>query len=176
MTAILSVLFDECRIPKNELPKLEQTLKEAHSGKIKFHKEQVNHHNTEIAKLQNRIESAYEDKCDGSITQAQYDQYRAKWRSQQKLHERKLARLTQADEQYYITVAYLLEIASKGSELFKAAEPAEKRELIGLLGQNLLLDGKTMQITLYKPFSDMASCVNGSIWLRGLDSNQRPSG
>ena len=68
-----------------------------------------------------------------------------------------MARLSQVDEQVYVTVAYLLEIAANGSELFMAAEPNEKRELIGLLGQNLLLDGNKVQITLYKPFSDIAS-------------------
>jgi DNA invertase Pin-like site-specific DNA recombinase len=110
---VLGKLFDECTIPESELPRLEQILKEAHGGKIAFNKEQVNYHNTEIAKLQKRIETAYEDKCDGSITQSQYDNYRAKWRSQQKLHERKLSTLSQTDEQYYITVAYLLEIAAR---------------------------------------------------------------
>jgi len=169
---ILGQLFDECKIPESELPRLEQTLKEAHGGKVKFNKEQVGYHNTEIAKLQKRIEAAYEDKCDGSITQAQYDNFRSKWRSQQKLHERKLSRLSQTDEQYYITVSYLLEIAAHGKELFKHASPNEKRELIGLLGSNLLLDGKMVQITLYKPFSTLASCLDSSIWLRELDSNQ----
>jgi site-specific DNA recombinase len=172
LDTILGQLFDECKIPESELPRLEQTLKEAHGGKVQFNKQQVSYHTTEIAKLQKRIEAAYEDKCDGSITQAQYDNVRAKWRSQQKLNERKLARLSETDEQYYITVAYLLEIAARGKELFAAAEPNEKRELIGLLGQNLLLDGNEVQITLYKPFSTLASCVDGSIWLRGLDSNQ----
>ena len=122
------------------------------------------------AKLQKRIETAYEDKCDGSITQAQYDDYRTKWRAQQKLYERKLARLTTIDEQYYVTVAYLLEIAKHGAELFKGADPNEKRELIGLLGSNLFLDGKKVEITLYKPFSDIASCVNRSTWLTVADA------
>jgi hypothetical protein len=103
------------------------------------------------------------------ITQAEYDKKRAKWRQQQKLHERKLARLSEVDEQYYVTVAYLLEIAARGSELFKAAEPNEKRELIGLLGQNLLLDGKNVQITLYKPFDTLASCLDSSIWLTTIE-------
>lgn len=172
---ILGQLFDECKIPESELPRLEQVLKEAHGGKVQFNKEQVDHHNTEIAKLQKRIETAYEDKCDGSITQAQYDNYRSKWRSQQKTHERKLARLSSTDEQYYVTVSYLLEIAARGKELFKYANPNEKRELIGLLGSNLLLDGKNVQLTLYKPFDTLASCVDGSIWLRQLGSNQRPN-
>lgn len=104
------------------------------------------------------------------ITQAQYDDYRTKWRSQQKLHERKLARLTTVDEQYYVTVTYLLEIAKRGAELFMGADINEKRELIGLLGQNLFLDGKKVEITLYKPFSDIASCVNDSIWLTLADT------
>ena len=174
LNRILGSLFDDCKIPESELPRLEQTLKDAHGGKVKFNKEQVQYHQKEIAKLQKRIESAYEDKCDGSITQSQYDQFRLKWREQQKQHERKLARLSQVDEQYYITVSYLLEIASRGKELFLAAQPNEKRELIGLLGQNLLLDGKSVQITLYKPFDTLASCLDGSVWLRGEDSNLRP--
>lgn len=173
---VLGQLFDECKIPEDELPGLEQTLKEAHGGKVKFNKEQVDYHNKEIAKLQKRIEAAYEDKCDGSITQAQYDNFRSKWRTQQKLHERKLVHLTNTDEQYYVTVAYLLEIAARGKELFEHASPNEKRELIGLLGSNLLLDGKNVQITLYKPFDTLASCIDGSIWLRRLGSNQRPNG
>lgn len=57
--------------------------------------------------------------------------FRSKWRSQQKLHERKLSRLSQIDEQYYITVSYLLEIAAHGKEIFKYASSNEKRELIG---------------------------------------------
>ena len=108
------------------------------------------------------------------IIQAQYDNVRAKWRQQQKLNERKLSRLSETYEQYYITVAYLLEIAARGKELFMDADPNEKRELIGLLGQNLLLDGNEVQITLYKPFSTLASCVDGSIWLRRPDSNRQP--
>ena len=108
------------------------------------------------------------------ITQAEYDQKRAKWRQQQKLHERKLSRLSEVDEQYYITVAYLLDIAARGKELFMRAEPAEKRELIGLLGQNLFLEGRKVGITLYKPFSDLASCNEHSLWLRGEGSNLRP--
>jgi len=58
-----------------------------------------------------------------------------------------------------------LEIAAQGKELFKHASPNEKRELIGLLGLNLLLDDKMVQITLYKPFSTLASCLDSSIWL-----------
>jgi len=159
---------------ESELPSLEQTLKEAHGSKVVFNNQQFDYHNTEIKKLQNRIEVAYDDKCDGSITQAEYDARRKKWREQQKQHEGKLAKLSKTDEQYYITVAYLLDIAARGKELFMRAEPAEKRELIGLLGQNLFLEGRKVGITLYKPFSDLASCNEHSLWLRGEGSNLRP--
>lgn len=63
----------------------------------------------------------------GGLLNHSMNQYRVKRRAEQKLHERKL---NGSSEQYYVTVAYLLEIASRGSELFKAAEPNEKRELI----------------------------------------------
>ena len=99
------------------------------------------------------------------ITPSQYDQYRAKWRKHQKKHQKKLDRLSETNEQYYVTVSYLLDIVARGKELFEGANPNEKRELIGLLGQNLLLDGKQVQITLYKPFDTLASCVDDSTWL-----------
>ena len=94
---------------------------------------------------------------------------RANWRASQKAYQRKLDRLTKADEEYYVTVAYLLEIAARGKELFMEAEPQEKRELIGLVGQNLLLDGKNVQITLYKPFDSLASCKDQLLWLHALE-------
>lgn len=97
---------------------------------------------------------------------------RTKWRALQKDHQKKLARLTQADEEYYLTVSYLMDIAARGSKLFKAAEPNEKRELIGLLGQNLLLDGRTIQISLNKPFDALASCLDDNNWLRRSGSNR----
>lgn len=166
LTEIFAQLFDECKLPEAELVRLEQTLKEAHGGKVQFNREQVGYHNNEMAKLEKRIETAYEDKCDGSITQAEYDKKRAKWRAEQKQHERKLSKLTQADEQYYITVAYLLEIAACGRELFIGSNPDEKRELLGLSGSNLLLDGKKVEITLYSPFNVLASCNEHSVWLQ----------
>lgn len=175
LDSIIGNLFNECKVPKNELPRIEKTLNESHGSKAQFNKQQMDHYRTEVAKLQKRIEVAYEDKCDGSITQAHYDNVRSQWRLQQKYNERKLARLSETDEQYYVTISYLLEIASRGKELFMNANTNEKRELIGLLGQNLLLDGNIVQITLNKPFSTLASCIDESTWLRGLGSNQRPS-
>ena len=111
---------------------------------------------------------------DRRITQVEYEKRRAKWRAEQKQHECKLSKLSQADEQYYVTVPYLLQITSRGNELFEDAEPAEKRELICLLGSNLFLDGKKVKITLYVPCNSIASRNEHSVWLRGLDSNQQP--
>lgn len=86
--------------------------------------------------LVNRIAEKSEITLPGRITQADYDKKRAKWRAEQKQYERKLSKLSKADEQYYITVAYLLEIAARGRELFVSSNPDEKRELIGLLGRD----------------------------------------
>lgn len=62
-------------------------------------------------------------------------------------------------------MAYLLEIAARGRELFIGSNPDEKRELLGLLGSNLLLRGEKVEITLYSPFNTLASCNEQSVWL-----------
>ena len=38
----------------------------------------------------------------------------------------------QADEEYYITASYLLELASRSYELFMGSEPEQKRQIITL--------------------------------------------
>ena len=165
-------VFARLKIPKEELARLNQTLKEAHSGKIKYTKDSIDYHNREIAKIQNRIESAYEDKCDGSLSKEEFDDLRSKWHKQKGAHMVSLEKVQKADEEYYIAVSYLLEIAAKGDKLFKYASMGEKRELIGLIGQNLYFDGQNIDFIPYKPFDTLLNCNNDSMWLLGLDSNQ----
>ncbi|MCD6226134.1 hypothetical protein J7J95_03640, partial [bacterium] len=48
----------------------------------------------------------------------------------------KLANLQKAEDEYYITANYLLELANRAYELFKSSEVEEKRQLLKLILQN----------------------------------------
>jgi hypothetical protein len=106
--------------------------------------------------LQRRIEKAYEDKLDGSITTEQYNKFRANWTKQKEEYEAKLARISKADKEYYITASYLLELASRSYELFFGSEPEQKRQIITLTLQNLTLKDGNLCYDWVKPFDSIS--------------------
>jgi len=86
------------------------------------------------------------------ITQTEYDKYFTQWTMQKEKYEEELARISRADEEYYITASYLLELASRSYELFMGSEPEQKRQLLTLTLQNLEIKNGLIQSTWYKPF------------------------
>lgn len=71
---------------------------------------------------------------------------------------------------------HLMSLARRAPELFQTADIEQKRSLIKIVLSNLELNGKQLMWELKKPFDTMALCFENGNWLRGLDSNQRPSG
>jgi len=137
LTKQFAKIYKHMKVPEVELENMVKTLRESHDGKIKFNEEVFDHCNSEIKKREKRIEDAYIDKLDGGITRDVYDNLRKRFRKEQDEFKEKLARLERADEEYYITVSYLLELASRSYELFTGSEPDEKREIIQLTLLNL---------------------------------------
>ena len=107
------------------------------------------------------------------ITQDEYDNFRKKFRSEQQDYKDKLARLEQADEQYYITASLLLDLASRSYELFLGSEPDDKREIIELTLQNLSLNHGKLEYTLQKPFDSIFFSAKGLKWGSWWGSNPR---
>ena len=52
--------------------------------------------------------------------------------------------LQKAEDNYYLTVNYLLQLANKAYDLFESSEIEQKRQIIKLVFQNLNLDGKKL--------------------------------
>ena len=98
------------------------------------------------------------------ITQEDYDKLSTRYRTEQKNYTEKLSRLRNADEQYYITVSYLLELASRSYELFTGSEPVEKRELIQLVFQNLWMKDGKLEYVMHKPFDSIFKTANSLAW------------
>lgn len=60
-----------------------------------------------------------------------------------------------ADEQFYLTANMTLNIAKRAKEIFISSEPEEKRQFLGFLLQNCVLNEKTLGFTLRSPFNLM---------------------
>ena len=81
-----------------------------------------------------------------------------------------------ADEEYYLTSEYLLELASRAYDLFMSSEAEEERQLLQLILRNLKLEGKKVEFELTEPFDKVFACSSRQSWLPGQDSNLKPSG
>jgi len=107
----------------------------------------------------------YEDKLDGNISEDLYNKKSEEYRLQQQTLRDKISRLGMADEEYYLTSEYLLQLANRAYDLFLSSEAEEKRQLIKLTLQNLKLRGKKIDFELVKPFDSVFACNNRQTWL-----------
>lgn len=167
ITDQLAKLFEDMVIPRPELEKIVRDLKLAHEDKSIAFKNVLTHYETEYEKYQNRIENMYEDKLDGSITTEFYEQKRKDYRAKQADLLTKIKQLQNKDESFYLTTAYLVELASRGSQLFKCSEPDEKRQILKLVLQNLRLEGEKLRYDLLFPFDVIVKYASRSEWLPG---------
>lgn len=78
--------------------------------------------------------------------------------------------LQEAEDNYYITAKYLLELASRAYELFISSEVTERRQLIKLVLQNLRVEGKTVRYEALKPFDAILNCTDRQLWLPNVSA------
>lgn len=144
----------------------------------------------EYARLQRRLDSAYEDRLDGRIDVATFDQKAAAWRAEQDRIQRSLDDHRAADRAYVESGVRLLELASRAHELFVKQVPSEKRRLLNFLVSNSTWKDGALTVTFRQPF-DLLMDTNISFrrdvaavgpekaktnkWPARPDSNRRPS-
>lgn len=88
--------------------------------------------------------------------------------------ESRLSMLHEAEDNYYITAKYILELTRKAYDLFKCSEVDEKRQLLKLVLSNITLKDKKVQFEAQKPFNQIFVFADRQAWLLGHDSNVQP--
>jgi len=83
----------------------------------------------------------------------------------------RLARLQDAENNYYITAKYLLDLANRAYDLFDGSEAEEKRLLIKLVLSNLRVKGDKVVYDVNKPFDLILECNYSQVWCARQDSN-----
>ena len=171
LTEQFAQLFKSLQIPKDIVEGITETLRKSHKDKTQFHRTLLDELQKEYQKLETRIEAMYEDKLDGSITESYYNKKREEFRTKQKEISNKISKLGIADEEYYLTSEYLLQLASRAYDLFMSSEAEEKRQLLKLILRNLKLEGEKVEFELVKPFDKVFACSSRQLWLGNQDSN-----
>ena len=65
-----------------------------------------------------------------------YNKKHQEYRAKQEKIQKRMDNLQKADEEYYITASYILNLANRAYDLFLSSEPDIKRQLLKLLLQN----------------------------------------
>jgi len=172
ITKQLGILFKKLQIPEYVMNQIVESLKSVHYGKIELRDRQIEKLTQERAKYQKRCDAIYVDKIDGCITDSEYDRYYTQFRDKITDIDYKLSLLQEAEDNYYITAKYLLELSNRAYDLFLSSEVEERRQLIKLILQNFRLEGRLLRYDLIKPFDTVLNCADGQSWLPRLDSNQ----
>ncbi len=167
-----------------------QALRESHVDEKKCHNEAIARLQAEYTRLQDRIDTAYEDKLDGRIDAAYFDKRSGEWRDEQARLRAAMATHESANQTYLEEGVTLLELAHRAHELFQKQEPKEKRRLLDFVLSNSSWANGELSVTYRQPFDIIAEAtarndeeatvigdplVNTEIWLRQTGSNRRPS-
>jgi site-specific DNA recombinase len=164
-------MYKNLQIPRNVINQITMTLRASHQDKSEFHKIILQNLHNDYQKYETRIEKMYEDKLDNNINESLFTKKSEEYRVKQQEIRGKISRLSIADEDYYLTSEYLLQLANRAYDLFLSSEAEEKRQLIKLTLRNLKLRGKNIEFELEKPFDQVLACSNRQVWLGIEDSN-----
>lgn len=176
LTAQFARMYKSLQIPPDVIEQITTTLRKAHQDKTQFHRTMLHSYQDDYQKYETRIEKMYEDKLDGNISESLFNKKREEYRLKQQELTDKIKKLGLADEEYYLTSEYLLQLANRAYDLFISSEAEEKRQLIKLTLQNLKLRDKKIDFELVKPFDQVFACTSRQTWLPDKDSNLEPSG
>jgi DNA invertase Pin-like site-specific DNA recombinase len=163
-----------------------QALRESHRDERQFHDEAIAKLQREHRRLQDRVDSMYEDKLDGRIANEFFDSKAAEIRAAQTTIIRDLGAHQTANRSYIEEGVQLLELAHRAHALFESQPAAEKRKLLDFVLSNCTWKGGELTAKYRQPFDVLAVAVateqqrmgegtaetaRNEIWLPGMDSN-----
>lgn len=127
-------------------------LKASHADEKRHHTEMITELQREHQKLQKRLDSIYDDKLDGNITQEFYNEKTVNWRREQKDILKKIESHQNADENYIEEGVRILELANRAYDLYQHQPLENTRTLLDYVYSNSIwMDGKLIA-NYRKPF------------------------
>jgi hypothetical protein len=101
------------------------------------------------------------------ITDDDYDRFDQDFRDKLADMDARLSMLQDADDQYFISAKYILELSKRAKELFENSKVVQRRQIIKLVLSNLTLEGKELRYEAVKPFDTILNCADSQVWLPG---------
>lgn len=164
ITRQLGAVFKNLQLPAEILDELTDTLNASHQDKMEFHQKETSKLIQEQKTITKMMDNLYLDKLKGRITESAYDKFYTSLRDQVTDISIRVEQLQEAEDNYYITAKYVLNLTSRAYELFISSEVEEKRQLIKLILQNLHLKDEKLVWEAHSPFNLILECSDRQVW------------
>jgi site-specific DNA recombinase len=164
ITEALATVFKKLQMPQEVADQITATLNELNHHQATLHKQQLNKIQTDQKTLTTMIDNLYLDKLKGRITESEYDKFYQNLTTEQtELHTR-LTKLQHANNDYFTTSQYTIQLLSKSYDLFNRSEVDQKRHLINFVLSNLQINDGNVLYELRKPFDLISKCSEDIEW------------
>ena len=167
ITEQIGKVFKGIQIPEEVLTQIVTSLQSSHEGKVSFRETQYKQLTSEHEKYTKRLEKIYIDRLDGRITDDEYDKFYQSFREKVAEIDTQLSMLQEAEDNYYLSAKYILELANRAYELFESSEVEERRQLIKLVLSNLRVEDDLVRYDAIKPFDTLLNYDYRQTWLPG---------
>jgi len=157
-------------IPQSRIDEIIEGLKKSTQSKEIYHKDSIKSLRDEYDGIQVKLQRLTDLLIDGSVPKEVYDLKLQEFKNRQHDINLQIANHTGADENYYITVSALLNIAKNALSLFESSETSEKRAILNFLLQNSTVNGKKLTFTMRSPFDHILKLARQPMGLPPLDT------
>ncbi len=170
----LGQILQDIYIPDDVLTDLEKGLTEDQRRLQSNKKEQREKLQQRLTTVRTRIDQAYMDKLDGTISAEFWQRKTAEWHMEEQQVLMALQGLEQASSDSLINAKKTLELANKAYFLYVTQTPAEQAKLLKMVLSNCKTDGVSLCPTYRKPFDIIFERAKMKEWRGRRDSNPRP--
>ena len=139
-----------------------KALKDSHKDEIENHEAKKNEINKQIDFIQNRIERLYDDKLDGIITTEFYAHKYEQLAQSKGLLTSSLDSLSKTNSDYYQNGVNVYELSQTAPETYKKADNDNKRQILRIVFEKMILDNGKLRYTYSRPFQLLSMAVEGT--------------
>lgn len=149
-----------------------KALKENHVHEIHAREKEITLLRQQSDKQRNRIDTLYDDKVDGKITEDFYNRKYAEYDAELQKSKRDIHRLDEANKKYLNLGSAIFELAQASAKIYESCpSDVEKRELLNTVFSNLKVRDGNVVPDYQKGIALVAARAKNNDWLGSMDSN-----
>lgn len=153
-------LFENLQIKSPRLIEWIRTaLKESHKEEAEYHFNSLNSLKQRYEQIQKRLDNLYDDKLDEKIDKEFYERKFKQYTEEKDSVLSSIKKHSDSSNKYFELGMNIYDLSQKAPEVYQKASTEQKRQLIKLVFDNLLLVGDQLNYAYSKPFEVLSEAV-----------------